>query len=170
MLANSLAFHQPRRVSFRIVLAAAAVISAQPASSAVAGDVFAAFAGSFRGAGEVVMTDGHRERIACRATGAVANGGRNMAQTIVCASDSYKFDIRGEVMASGSQVSGDWRETTRGVTGAITGRVVDDHFNGVVNGEGFTAGFSLRVSGRRLAFGLRPSNSDIVRVDVTLSR
>lgn len=99
-----------------------------------------------------------------------ADGGRSLSQTIVCASDSYKFDIRGQVMASGSEVSGDWRESTRGVNGAITGRIADDHFNGVVNGEGFTAGFSLRVSGRRLAFALRPTNSDIVRVDVSLSR
>lgn len=170
MPATSLASHQPRRTGFRIALAAAALISARSASSAVAGDVFAAFAGNFRGAGEVVMNDGHRERIVCRATGAIAGGGRSLSQTIVCASDSYKFDIRGQVVASGSEVSGDWRETTRGVNGAITGRVTDDHFNGVVNGEGFTAGFSLRVSGRKLAFGLRPSNSDIVRVDVSLSR
>jgi hypothetical protein len=163
-------FYQPRRAGFRIALAAAALISAQPASLAVAGDVFAAFAGNFRGAGEVVMNDGHRERIACRATGAIAGGGSSLSQTIVCASDSYRFDIRGEVMASGSEVTGDWRESTRGVNGAITGRLVGDHFNGVVNGEGFTAGFSLRVSGRKLAFALRPTNSDIVRVDVSLSR
>jgi hypothetical protein len=170
MQTTSLALHQPRRAGFRIALAAAALISAPPASSAAAGDVFAAFAGNFRGAGDVVMKDGHRERIACRATGAVAGGGRSLSQSIVCASDSYKFDIRGEVMASGSEVSGDWRESTRGVNGAITGRIADDHFNGVVNGEGFTAGFSLRVSGRKLAFALRPSNSDVVRVDVSLSR
>jgi hypothetical protein len=169
MPATNRAFHSLRGAALRFALASAALFSGRLAASADSGG-FSAFAGSFRGTGEVQLGDGHRERIACRATGAVGGGGRTMSQNIVCASDSYKFDIRGQVVASGTEVSGDWQETTRGVSGAISGRISDDRFSGAINAAGFAASFTLRVSGRRLAFGLRPSGSDVVRVDVSLSR
>ena len=162
---------QPLRLVAALALAAAALLVALPGAKADPAGAFSAFSGTFRGGGEVVVNDGHRERISCRATGAVGGGGRTLSQTIVCASDAYKFDIRGQVVASGGEVSGDWQETTRGVSGALTGRISDDHFSGMINGGGFTAGFSLRVNGRRLAFGLRPGgDSSVVRVDVSLSR
>jgi hypothetical protein len=150
-------------------LAAAVLLVSGPLARADSGG-FTAFAGSFRGAGEVMINDGHRERIACRATGAVGGGGRTLSQNIVCASDSYKFDIRGQLVASGSDVTGDWQETMRGVSGDVRGRIADDRFNGIVNGGGFTANFSLHAAGRRLGFSMRPSDSSVVRVDVTMSR
>src|SRR6266705_4780690 len=113
------------------VLAAAAFFAGASAASAQSAGPFAAFAGSFRGGGEVLARDGHRERISCRATGAVGGGGRTLSQNIVCASDSYRFDIRGQAAAEGSEVRGEWQETTRGVSGAIAGRISDSHFNGI---------------------------------------
>jgi hypothetical protein len=171
MRSDDCLFQPRRRLVAVLALAAAALLFAPPGAKADPGGVFSAFAGTFRGGGEVLVNDGHRERISCRATGAVGGGGRTLSQTIVCASDAYKFDIRGQVVASGGEVSGDWQETTRGVSGALTGRISDDHFSGMINGGGFTAGFSLRVNGRRLSFGLRPGgDSSVVRLDVSLSR
>lgn len=169
MPANDLPRQRSRENALRPVLAALFFLAACPATRADPGG-FAAFAGSFRGTGEVLVNDGHRERITCRATGAVGGGGRTISQNIVCASDSYRFDIRGQMVASGSDVTGDWQETTRGVGGEVRGRVSDDRFSGVVNAAGFTASFLLRAGGRRLGFSMRPADSSIVRVDVTMSR
>lgn len=108
----------------------AALISASSATLADSG-AFSHFAGSFRGTGEVQLSDGHRERIACRANDVIGGGGRTMSQNIVCASDSYKFDIRGQLVAAGTEVSCDWQEMTRGVSGAITGRISDDVSTGL---------------------------------------
>lgn len=169
MFAFDLRF-RPRRPVGRLALAAALMFAGGSAASAEPGGAFSAFAGSFRGGGEVLARDGHRERLSCRATGAVGGGGRTLSQNIVCASDSYRFDIRGQAAAEGSSVHGQWAETTRGVSGEISGRVSDERFNGIVNAGGFTAGFALRVSGRRMTFSLRPSDGDVARVDVSLSR
>lgn len=154
---------------FWLAFSIAALISASSATLADSG-AFSHFAASFRGTGEVQLSDGHRERIACRANDVIGGGGRTMSQNIVCASDSYKFDIRGQVVAAGTEVSCDWQEMTRGVSGAVTGRISDDRFNGAINAAGFAAAFTLRVAGRNLAFGLRPNGSDVLRVDVSLSR
>jgi hypothetical protein len=150
-------------------MAAAVLVAACPVARADP-DGFAAFAGSYRGSGVVLVNDGRRERITCRATGAVGGGGRTISQNIVCASDSYRFDIRGQMVASGSDVTGDWQEATRGVGGDVRGRIADDHFSGVVNAVGFTASFLLHAVGRRLGFSMRPSDSSIVRIDVNMSR
>jgi hypothetical protein len=170
MFPNESPVYPARRGALASALAAVLLFAGQSAASAQSAGPFSGFAGSFRGGGEVVARDGRRERISCRATGAVGGGGRTLSQNIVCASDSYRFDIRGQVAAQGSNVQGDWQETTRGVSGAITGRASDEHFNGVVNAGGFTASFTLRASGRKMYFGLRPSDGEIALVSVALSR
>jgi hypothetical protein len=151
-------------------LAGAALLSATLAASGQGAGPFSAFAGSFRGGGAVVGSDGHRERITCRANGAVASGGAELSQTIVCASDSYKLDIRARVVAEGGAVKGEWQESTRGVSGSIAGRVSDGNFSGAISGGSFSAGVSLHASGRRLSFGLRPQAGDVSSVNVSLSR
>jgi hypothetical protein len=140
-----------------------------PAFAQAAGPL-SAFAGSFRGGGAVVGSDGHRERLSCRARGGVGGGGRSLQQNIVCASDSYKFNISSSVVADGGRLSGQWSESTRGVSGSISGRVSDGRFSGGVNGGGFTASVSLRATGRGLSMSLVPSSGDVSRVEVSLSR
>jgi hypothetical protein len=151
-------------------LALAALLSAPVSAPAQSAGPFSPFAGSFHGGGAVIGSDGHKERLTCRVNGTVGDGGESLSQTIVCASDSYRLDIHGHAVAQGSGVSGDWRESTRGVSGALSGRVSDGHFSGSVSGGSLNAGFSLRVSGRRLSFDLRPQGGDVARVDVSLSR
>jgi hypothetical protein len=149
-------------------LAFAALLSA-PALAQAAGP-FSAFAGSFHGGGAVIGSDGHRERLSCRFTGTVGGGGESLSQSIVCASDSYRLDIHGHAVAEGGSVSGEWQESTRGVNGSLSGRVSDGHFTGSVSGGSFNAAVSLRASGRRLSFDLRPQGGDVARVDVSLSK
>jgi hypothetical protein len=48
--------------------------------------------------------------------------------------------------------------------------VSEGHFSGSVSGGSFNASVSLRASGRRLSFDLRPREGDVARVDVSLSR
>ncbi len=153
--------------------ACALVVAALAAPSplwAQAGGSFAPFAGSFHGGGQVVGSDGHRERISCRANGAIGGGGRSLTQNIVCASDSYRMDIRGQAIDEGGSVRGRWQETTRGVSGELSGRLSEGRFSGGVSGGGFTASFSLRSTGRRMSFDLRPEGGDVARVEVSLSK
>src|SRR5580658_9257076 len=50
---------------------------------------FARFSGNWRGSGQVVGVDGHREQIRCRAGYSLSESGQSLAQTLICASDSY---------------------------------------------------------------------------------
>jgi hypothetical protein len=146
------------------------VLAAPAPAPAQAAGPFSPFAGSFHGGGAVVGSDGHKERLTCRFTGTVGGGGESLTQSIVCASDSYRLDIHGRAASQGGDVTGEWQESTRGVTGSLSGRVSDGHFSGRVSGGSFNATVSLRASGRRLSFDLRPQGGDVARVDVSLSR
>jgi len=99
-----------------------------------------------------------------------ANRGEALSQTIVCASASYRLDIQIYVEASGQTVQGYWRETTRNVSGQLTGRIQGGLFEGAVMGQGFTAGISLRSNGRRQTVNIAPSGGDIANVRIELER
>ena len=60
-------------------------------------------AGNWSGAGTVTLDDGSTERIRCRASYAVGAGGNGLNQTLICASDSYKFNLSSNVIARARQ-------------------------------------------------------------------
>ena len=77
---------------------------------------FAGMAGNWAGGGTVTLDDGSTERIRCRASYAVGAGGNGLNLSLVCASDSYKFDLRGNVIAERGALSGTWSESSRGIS------------------------------------------------------
>lgn len=165
---------RPQRFAQASIVAAAtcvfgALSGARPASATPAGP-FTPFAGGFRGGGVVVGTNGNRERISCRANGSVGDRGRSLSERMVCASDSYRFDIHTHAQDEGRDVRGEWRETTRGVSGGFTGLASEGRISGNVAGNGFTAQFSLHAAGGRLVFILRPQGADVSSVEVALQR
>jgi hypothetical protein len=140
------------------------VVAAEPSGP------FAKFLGSWRGSGRVTGTSGTAERISCRATYTGSENGAGLSQTLVCASDSYRFDVRGYVVAEGQSVQGNWQEMSRNVAGHVVGRISDGEFEGTIAGSGFAAEMSIRSSNRRQAVVIRPQGGDIDKVDIILSR
>jgi hypothetical protein len=149
---------------------AAALGLAAPKPAAAASSPFASFVGNWSGSGQVVGTKGDRERIRCRAKYSEALQGEALNQTIVCASSSYRINVTSYVEASGSSVSGYWREETRDASGHLTGRIEDGRFNGTIAGTGFTAAVSLTSNGRTQAVSIRPQGGDIADVQIELER
>ena len=130
---------------------------------------FASFLGSWRGSGQVVGADNKRERITCRANYSISEKGDALTQTLVCASDSYRFEISSYAVADGRSVQGHWREATRQVQGSLTGEVADGQFEGNVAGPGFTAGMSLRTAGGKQSVSISPQGGDIAKVEIILT-
>ncbi len=140
----------------------------QPAAASLG--PFQRFVGDWTGGGQVVGSNGDRERIRCRARYSESEQGESLNQSIVCASESYRIDITSFVQASGDSVQGDWREATRDISGHVTGRIANGRFEGAVVGPGFSAQISLTSDGRRQALNIEPSGGDISQVRVELHR
>ena len=145
-----------RRLIFAVVTLAVATlsVSASHAQSAP----FAGMAGNWSGGGTVTLDDGSTERIRCRASYAVGAGGAGLNLTLVCASDSYKFDLRGNVISERGALSGTWSESSRGINGTLEGRGANGNFQVVANAAGFTADLTLSTRGNRQSVVIRAEN------------
>jgi hypothetical protein len=106
-------------------------------------------AGVWAGGGTVTLEDGGTERIRCRATYAVGDGGNGLNLSLICASDSYKFDLKGDVTSDRGALLGTWSESGRGVTGTLEGRGANGNFRVVASAAGVTANISLSTRGNR---------------------
>ena len=156
-----------RRLIFAVVTLLVATLSVS-ASYAQAGP-FAGMAGNWSGAGTVTLDDGSTERIRCRASYAVGAGGNGLNLTLVCASDSYKFDLSGNVISERGALSGTWSESSRGVNGTLEGRGANGNFQLVANAAGFAANLTMTTRGNRQSVVIR-AESGFRGASIALSR
>ncbi len=142
------------------------------AANAYAENALRPLAGYWLGSGTISMKNGTRERIRCRGTYAVSPAGDALNQSLVCASDSYKFNVRSNVTESaGGALSGSWAETTRNATGQLTGRVAGNHILANVQGLGFTAAISIVTRGRSQSVSIAPTGGTyVVGVNVAMRK
>src|SRR5260370_23856767 len=156
-----------RRFIFALVTLLVATVSGS-ASYAQSGP-FAGMAGNWSGGGTVTLDDGSTERIRCRASYAVGAGGNGLNLSLICASDSYKFDLRSNVVAERGALSGTWSESSRGINGNLEGRGSNGNFQVVASSAGFTANISLATRGNRQSVAIR-SDSQFRGASISLSR
>lgn len=126
-------------------------------------------AGVWAGGGTVSLDDGSTERIRCRETAAVGARGSGLNLSLTCASDSYKFDLRGDVVAERGVLSGTWSESSRGVNGALQGRGGRGNFQVLATAAGFVAQLSLTTRGNRQSV-IITSQSGFRGASIALSR
>ncbi|MBC7581037.1 hypothetical protein [Tardiphaga sp.] len=127
---------------------------------------FAGFDGSWNGAGTVTLSDGSSERIRCRATYKV-DSGNALAQTLRCASDSYKFDLSSNVTSQGNNVSGSWSEASRGIYGNLNGRAGGGQIDVFVEAAGFAANITLTTRGNKQSVSIN-SKGEIRGVQISM--
>jgi hypothetical protein len=126
-------------------------------------------AGNWSGSGTVFLDDGSSERIRCRASYAVSGGGSGLNLSLTCASDSYKFDLRGNVVAERGALSGNWSESSRGINGTLEGRGGNGNFQVMANAAGFAANISLTTRGNKQSVIIR-AESGFRGANISLSR
>jgi hypothetical protein len=148
-----------------LVFAAFVPLSASHAQSGP----FAGLAGVWSGGGTVTLDDGSSERIRCRATYAVSRDGDGLNQSLTCASDSYRFNLASNVVASGGSLSGTWSESSRGVTGNLEGRAANGTFQVIASAPGFNANITLTTRGNKQSVVIR-AESQFRGASISLSR
>jgi len=156
------------RSAILTVAACAAALFFSSAGHAQSGP-FAGMAGVWSGGGTVTLDDGSTERIRCRATYAVGNGGNGLNQSLTCASDSYRFNLQTNVIARGGVLSGSWSESSRNVSGELEGRGGNGNFQVTASAPGFNANISLHTTGNKQSVVIR-SDSQFRGAQISLSR
>jgi hypothetical protein len=158
-----------RHLMLVAAVAGAIAVSERSAISRSEGP-FADFAGNWRGSGRVISTDGKSERLVCRASYSVSADAEGLSQSLVCASASYRFEIRSEIVSNGHDLQGTWQEATHNANGGIVGTLDNRLIEGEVTCPGFSARISLKTSERKQIVTIRPEGTDVASVDITMTR
>ncbi|PWB64137.1 MAG: hypothetical protein C3F17_07875 [Bradyrhizobiaceae bacterium] len=125
--------------------------------------------GSWSGNGTIAMSNGTKERIRCQATYRLES--RNKVDLrLSCSSDSYKFELQSDTIATGQAISGNWIETTRRVSGQLVGRISGNRMNLRAESQTFNALLDMTTRGNRQAISIRSPGSEMSEVSISLTR
>ncbi len=152
----------------RWVLAASVLTCGCTAANAQSAP-FAGLAGRWNGSGTIELSDGPKERLRCRASYQVSHGEARLQQSLLCASDSYRFELSSDVISQQGEIAGSWSEASRGISGSIVGRESGGSISAVVDAPGFRARLSVATKGNRQSFTIA-SDGDIRSVNISMSR
>jgi hypothetical protein len=132
-------------------------------------EVFKKLAGSWHGAGQLVLSDGSKERISCRGYYTLKSGGGALTIAIRCNSPNYNIEMRSLLNSSGGGVAGDWEERTFNATGAVSGSAGGDRIALAISGA-ITGSMSIAVGGASHKVNITASGVGFKSVSMTLSR
>jgi hypothetical protein len=154
--------------SFAALALIVSLAGVTPQSAAAADGPLAHFAGNWSGSGKITVQNGTSERIRCRSSNTAS--GNALALSMRCASDSYKFDLSSDIAAEGTSISGSWNETSRGVIGALSGKISGNNITATATSVAVTAALSIRTSGNALTVSIRSPGSEVSEVAVSMAR
>lgn len=138
------------------------------AGSAEAANPFKELAGSWRGAGQLVLADGKRERISCRGY-YTSKSGEALTLAIRCASPSYRIEMRGNLTDSAGRVAGNWEERTFNAAGSVSGSASATRLN-LAFGGSISGSMSIAVSGTSHRVNISTGGVGFNGVTISLSR
>ena len=145
---------------------------ALPASlPAAAAGPFAGLDGYWVGTGTVALRNGTKERMRCKAQYLVNPEGSNLQISLTCDSDTYAFHVNSYANAAGGSLSGNWSETTRNVSGSLSGRASPGKLQVRLSAGGqFGAGMNVAIQSNRMAVTVTPSGTSVRSVTASLDR
>jgi hypothetical protein len=137
---------------------------------ASAASPFAGFTGNWKGGG-TIRTDSGREAIRCKARYATTSGDSTLNINVNCASDSYRVNIVSTVIAQGDNFSGSWQETTRQISGDVSGRIPEANtFQASLQTLGGGLQLGARTNGKQQAITITSQGSDIQGATIKLKK
>jgi len=133
---------------------------------------FASFGGSWSGSGAIVMANGAKERIRCRAEYQAAErvNVAGLQLELRCASDSYNFELQSNLSYASGAISGMWSEQTRRLFGNISGKFSDNQIHALIESPTFQAILNLAMRGDRQTVTIEAPGSEISHVAIALAR
>ncbi|HSD91524.1 MAG TPA: hypothetical protein VLB11_00665 [Methyloceanibacter sp.] len=155
------------RVVSSLLLMAAFVITPWPVPTASAANPFDVLLGSWRGNGQILLSNGARERLKCNAY--YTGGGSQLGMAIRCQSESSNVEIRSKLSQSGNRITGTWEERTYNATGTARGQASGSRISLQISG-GVTGTMSVSYSGSRQSVAISTQGIALKSVTIDLSR
>ncbi len=150
------------------LMAAASVLPLAEAR-ADAASTFASLAGTWTGSGQMRLEGGRTENLRCRANYVDRNRGGSLGISLRCASSSSKVDLRANLTASGSRVSGSWEEREFNTGGSASGTANGSNISLSISG-GLDGSMQVNTTGGRQSVSITTQNVALKGIRIGLSR
>lgn len=137
---------------------------ADPASAAA---LFDKMRGTWSGTGTARFEGGRSESLRCNAY--YTGSGDVLKLALRCATSGNKIEMRGQLKASGTNVSGSWEERTFNAEGAASGSLGDASVNLRISGA-VSGSLSFQLSGSRQTVNLATSGTALRGLSIGLGR
>lgn len=157
-----------RIVQTRSGLAFAIAATVAAASAHAKPQAFIGLSGSWTGNGQIVLENGDKEALKCKAY--YTDKGEDLGIALRCASTSYKIDLRAQLAAAGTAISGNWEERQFNASGNATGEANGNKISLAVVGGGVTAAMSVTTTGTSQLVAITTTGTAMKGVNVTLAR
>jgi hypothetical protein len=154
------------RLATALVISAILITAPWPATQA-ASNPFDTLLGSWRGSGQIVLTDGTSERLKCNAY--YTGGGTQLGMAIRCQSESSNVEIRSKLSQSGGRITGTWEERTYNATGTASGQASADRISLQISGA-VSGSMLVSYSGSRQSVAISTQGIALKSVNIDLTR
>ena len=158
---------QSSRLLAGLALTATFVLTPWPVPTASAANPFDVLLGSWRGSGQIRLTDGRAERLKCNAY--YTGGGSQLGMAIRCQSESSNVEIRSKLSQSGGRITGTWEERTFNATGTASGQASGSNISLQIAG-GVTGTMRVSYSGSRQSVSISTQGIALQSVTIALTR
>jgi len=155
------------RLLATLALTASFMLAPWPDTQAATSNPFDILLGSWRGSGQIVLSDGKAERLKCNAY--YTGGGSQLGMAIRCQSENSNVDIRSKLSQSGGRISGTWEERTFNAEGSASGQATSDKISLQISG-GVTGTMQVSYSGSRQSVAIATQGIALKSVTIDLSR
>jgi hypothetical protein len=157
-----------RRLSpFHFVAVLALMVTASWSEGRAAANPFDTLLGSWRGSGQIQLSDGRSERLKCNAY--YTGGGAQLGMAIRCQSESSNVEIRSKLSQTDGRISGTWEERTYNAEGTATGQTTGDKISLQISG-GVTGTMQVSYNGSRQSVAISTQGIALKSVTIDLSR
>lgn len=151
------------------LLAALSGLTAPAFADPQGAKLFSSLDGAWRGAGEIRLDSGKREKIKCKGYYNVKGGGAELGVAIDCANASVRINMRAQLIDSAGKISGTWEEREFNQSGEVNGTATTDKLVLTFAG-GISGNMAISSSGGSQTVSITTGGPGFVGADLTFSK
>lgn len=155
-----------KRLLAAVAMTAALMIVSTDGTKADTGP-FDVLLGSWRGGGQMQLSEGKTERLKCDAY--YTGGGSRLGVAIRCQSEISNIEFRSKLSQSGGRINGTWEERTYNAEGTASGQTTSGNINLTISG-GVTGSMLVSFGASRQSVSISTQGIALKGVSIDLTR
>ena len=156
-----------KRLLAAVAMTAALMFVSTDGTKADTGNPFDVLLGSWRGGGQMELSEGKTERLKCNAY--YTGGGSRLGVAIRCQSEISNIEFRSKLSQTGGRINGTWEERTYNAEGTASGQATSGNINLAISG-GVTGSMLVSFGASRQSVSISTQGIALKGVSIDLTR